>query len=66
MEPDSSESWNTWAEAKARHDAGRIRAVEVRGSGRPQETLGAAPTPWDEVCRRTALGGTVEVRSPAR
>ena len=34
----------------------------VLSSARTQEVLGMAPTPWDEVCRRTALGGTVEVR----
>jgi len=34
----------------------------VLSSARTQEVLGMAPTPWDEVCRRTTLGGTVEVR----
>ena len=37
----------------------------VLSSTRTQDTLGLAPTPWDEVCRRTADGGTVEPDSPS-
>ena len=35
----------------------------VMSSARSQEVLGLAPTPWDEVCRRTAAGNPATVRA---